>query len=152
MSKTFLGPAQIWKRIVAFLIDMLLINVFVIMSFSPYILKAINPNTYEINPGFGGLFLAIGLLILAYFSILEYLIAQTPGKILMNLYVISLDGKLLTMKQTILRSLFLVPIFPFYYLITMDPIFMLFNKNFQRLTEFFGKTIIIQQYNIGDIK
>ena len=89
---------------------------------------------------------AISVLSIAYFTILELKIGQSIGKKLLHLKVVSLDKKPKTWKY-VLRSLFLIPIFPFILLWVIDPIYIFFNMDYQRLTESISKTKVIEEIN-----
>jgi len=90
----------------------------------------------------------LSILALFYFAILEYKLGQSIGKIFMNIKVISITKKLLFW-QCIGRSLFLLPVFPFFLLWAIDPLFLFFNKKGQRLSEFLTKTKVVEDYIIG---
>lgn len=87
---------------------------------------------------------AISIISIAYFTILESNIGQSIGKKLLNLRVISLDKKPKTWKYMI-RSLLLIPVFPFILLWFIDPIYIFFNIEGQRLTESISKTKVIEE-------
>ena len=70
--------------------------------------------------------IAISVLSIAYFTILESNIGQSIGKKLLHLKVISLE-KYPKKWQYIVRSLFLIPLFPFMILWLIDPIYIFFN-------------------------
>jgi uncharacterized RDD family membrane protein YckC len=77
----------------------------------------------------------------------EFKIRQTPGKMLLNLYVIA-DGKKEGpgFIQTLIRNLIFIPIFPFSLLWIIDPLYMIFTG--RRLTELLSKTRVIEEIKI----
>ena len=78
-----------------------------------------------------------------YFVLLEYSIGQTVGKILMSLKVVG-ENDSVDFFQAMLRSLFLIPIFPLTALWIIDPVFLFFfSKKRQRLSEYLSKTYVI---------
>ena len=98
----------------------------------------------ELSYGLLSISIAISILSIAYFTILESNIGQSIGKKLLHLKVISLDKKPKTWKY-IIRSLFLIPVFPFILLWFVDPIYIFFNTDGQRLTESVSKTKVIEE-------
>ena len=87
------------------------------------------------------------MLALLYFYLLEKKLAQSIGKVLFGLYVRSQE-KELKRWQIFVRSMFLMPVFPFVLLWLVDPIVMLFNKENQRLSEILSKTKVVEEYKI----
>jgi uncharacterized RDD family membrane protein YckC len=79
--------------------------------------------------------------------ILEKELNQTPGKMLFNLYVTS-QTKDLKYWQLFVRSMFLIPVFPFVLLWVIDPIVMLFTKENQRLSEILSRTKVVEKYKL----
>jgi|ETNmetMinimDraft_2_1059921.scaffolds.fasta_scaffold23329_3 hypothetical protein len=156
-ERKFTGPASLWKRGLAFMIDMLLIDFVVIFPFRGILSKIMPASvsysqaySYLIeNPGFAKILsaitVAIGILALIYFSILEWKLNQTVGKILMNIYVVSVS-KELRYWQALVRSLFIIPLFPLVLLWVIDPLVLAFSKTNQRLSEILSKTKTIQSY------
>ncbi len=159
-QRIFTGPAPIWKRIAAFIVDLLIIEFILAFPFQSILKKMIPTDlsyreAYQFftnNPSSSSILtiimVMISILALFYFVVLEYTLGQTVGKIFMNIKVIG-EKKRLTLLQCIGRSLFLLPVFPFFLLWFVDPIFLFFNKKGQRLSEFLTKTKIVQDYVIG---
>ncbi|MFQ5475137.1 MAG: RDD family protein [Candidatus Nanoarchaeia archaeon] len=157
-KRVVVGPAQLWKRILAFLIDILLVDMFIITPFRSTIMTLVgfkmetfsmifsapaNPEAIAIVFGFASVF------VLFYFVLTDYLLGQGVGKMILNIYVVSIEGDVQPgFWRCVLRSLFVIPLQPFQLLWILDPIFMIFNKNNQRLTEFIGKTATLQAYSI----
>lgn len=159
-ERTFTGPALVWKRLLAFLADLLIINLVLFFPFKRIILKSIPGFTsYSEAYGFFAshqgytanltiIFLIMALFAILYFVLMEYKIGQTPGKILFNIFVVS-ETKELKRWQFLVRSLFLIPIFPFFLLWIIDPLFLFFTKTNQRLSEILSKTKTVESYLIG---
>ena len=101
------------------------------------------------NSGFGAaitfLTVVVAFLSILYFYMLEKKMHQSVGKILFNIYVVS-DTKEIKGWQLIVRSMFLIPVFPFVLLWVIDPLFLLFTKSSQRLSEILSKTRVIENY------
>lgn len=157
-KKTFLAQASVLKRLGAFVIDILIINVIILFPFKG-ILESILPTT-NFSEAFDFLrqdagadtminviMLAISALSILYFMLMEKKTAQTPGKMLFNLYV-KPQGKDLKNWQLFVRSMFLIPVFPFVLLWLIDPIAMLFTKENQRLSEILSRTKVVEQYQV----
>ena len=94
-AKSFTGPASIWKRLLAFIIDLMAINLIIVFPFRK-IFQTITPasysETYDFllnNPMYAKLMtvitVTIGILTLLYFVILESKLQQTIGKMLMKI-------------------------------------------------------------------
>jgi len=159
-QRTFTGPALVWKRLLAFLADLLIINLVLFFPFRKIISKSIPEfssysEAYKFlaaNQGYTTTLTIVSLIMalfaLLYFALLEYKIQQTPGKMLFNISIVS-DTKKLGLWQFIVRSLFVIPIFPFFLLWVIDPLFMFFTKTNQRLSEVLSKTKTIEMYVIG---
>ena len=158
-ERTFTGPALAWKRILALLADLLIINLVIFFPFKKIIEKSI-PAFTSYSEAYNFLIanqsyvktltivsFIMALFALLYFALIEYKIQQTPGKILFNIFIKS-DAKKLSFWQCIIRSLFLIPVFPFFLLWVIDPLFMFFTKTNQRLSEIISKTRTIEQYII----
>ncbi|MBS3131381.1 RDD family protein [Candidatus Woesearchaeota archaeon] len=156
-EKTFTGPAIVWKRIAAFAVDILIINFVLLFPFRSALQEAI-PETSSFSETFRMLEqsssltstltvigVMAGVLALLYFYMLEKRIGQTPGKMMFNIKVVSEHG---SSWPFFVRSLFLLPVFPFILLIFIDPVVMLFNKEGQRLSEILGKTRVIEEFRM----
>ena len=155
-QKTFTGPALVWKRILAFFIDILIINFIILFPFKRLFQKMV-PSSLSFEetfnlvsaPGLSTLIIStslfVGILMVAYFVILEGKLGQSIGKILVNIYVAS-ETKEMKFWQLLVRSLFLMPFFPFILLWIVDPVFMFFTKDNKRLSEILSKTKVVEKY------
>lgn len=155
-QKTFTGPALVWKRILSFFIDLLIINFIILFPFRRLFQKIFPASlsfkeTFKFAniPELNSLILAISIfaaiLMMLYFVILEGKLRQSIGKILTNIYVVS-ETKDLKLWQLLVRNLFLIPFFPFILLWIIDPIFMLLTKDNKRLSEILSKTKVVEKY------
>jgi uncharacterized RDD family membrane protein YckC len=127
--------ATFWKRALAFIFDMLLINLVVAWPFQStlqqYALKEFSMDTVLSTQAYF-IVIIIFLLALLYFTFLEYYIGQTPGQMLMSIESVSNDGKM-TFWKALGRNIFILPLFPFYIFWVLEPIHLIFYK--QRLLE-----------------
>lgn len=158
-GKTFFSNASVLKRIIAFLIDILIINFIMLFPFKN-IFDGIVPETESFsttlellsnNSEYSALIttvmVIIAFLMIFYFMVLEKKLKQTPGKMIFNLYV-EPQGKDLKYWQLFVRSMFLIPLFPFILLWVIDPIVMLFTKENHRLSEILSKTKVVEKYKV----
>ena len=151
------GPASKWRRIIAFIIDLLVVDFVLFFPFRGILTKimptASFKETYsylQSNPSISKtiniIMLFFGILTLLYFAILEWKLGQTIGKIFTRITVASQTNKL-RFWQCAVRSLFLIPVFPFVLLSVIDPILMFLTKTNQRLSEILSKTMVVNKYN-----
>ena len=157
-EKTFVGPALIWKRVVAFLIDIIILNLTVLFPFRK-LFQGIIPKNYSLSEAYGILSssanyysivtisFAMSILIILYFLMLENKMSQTIGKYLMRIHVVS-DNNSLKKWQLLTRNLIFIPALPFVLLWIIDPLFMFFTNTNQRLTEILSKTKVVENYNL----
>lgn len=157
--KAFFVQASVLKRIGAFLIDLLIINWIILIPFRE-IFTSIIPeagsfsktldllsSSAEYNAFITVLMVLIAFLAILYFMILEKKLRQTVGKMIFNLHVEG-QNKGLSYWQLFVRSMFLIPVFPFVLLWFIDPVVMLFTKENQRLSEILSRTKVVEKYKI----
>ena len=157
-EKLFAGPALLWKRIAAFLIDLAIINLVILLPFRSLLAKLF-PADYSF---LGTLKLlsstdnselitlvsfVMGIFIILYFYMLEKKMHQSIGKRIMKIYVAS-DGKELKLWQVLVRNIVFLPLFPFFLLWILDPLFMMFTKTNQRLSEILSRTKVVGIYTL----
>ena len=159
-EKTFVGPALIWKRIIAFFIDMLIINLIVLFPFRS-LFEGIIPKEHSFSEAYrllssisykgfiSSVSIAISMLIILYFFMLERKMGQTIGKRLMNIYVAS-DNNSLKSWQLFVRNIVFIPIFPLILLWILDPLSMFLTKTNQRLSEILSRTKVVEKFSIPD--
>lgn len=157
-GKAIVAEASILKRALAFAIDILFVEFVVLFPFSSALdeivpeessvyeaFSILSSGSYDSLLSLVGLFTAIPTI--AYFAILEKKIGQTIGKRLLKLHVVS-QTKELKYWQALVRSIFLIPVFPFVLLWIIDPIVMFFSKERQRLSEILSRTKVVERYDI----
>ena len=141
--KKILPNVALWKRIIAYLIDLLVIS-FVIMT--PLMRFSEQPNSFsEIFTSITSqetimVSIIVSLLSLFYWSFLEYKFGQSVGKIIMKLSVRSSLRKKLTFTQTTIRNITKLSTI----LIILDTLYMLYKKGNQRYFEIISKTKVIE--------
>ncbi|MEM4397999.1 MAG: RDD family protein, partial [Candidatus Woesearchaeota archaeon] len=195
LNENILNKASLFKRIIAFILDLFIIQILL----SP--LSVLIENKFQFGNDFNQNFnllynnpnvlsdlmfitFIIFLIMFFYFVYFEYKLGKTPGKLILGLRVInekSNENNLLkktdenseieekqkdyknikdnitdknikeiskkessiNIFQSILRNLFLIPLFPFYLLWIIDPIYLLITKT--RLSEKYSKTLLIEE-------
>lgn len=148
-------PASLWKRAFAYIIDVFVINLVIIMPFQK-VLEELGQGfadksffeTYKvlmqselqaIIPKLFFIFTLISLLSVLYWAILEYKIGQSVGKILFNIHVKSQTEKM-TFWQCFLRNVTKVSTFP----LILDASYMIFTRGYQRYFEKISRTFVVE--------
>jgi uncharacterized RDD family membrane protein YckC len=147
-------PAQIYKRMVAYLIDIIIISFIVVWPFND-ILKKLNGiddwnyytkfqflmNNPEKTIQLALISLLIVILTLVYWTILEFKLRQSIGKMIMNIKVVS-KRKNFTISQCLVRNISK----PLDLVFLFDVIYLLFNKESrQRYFEKISDTLVIEE-------
>ena len=138
-------PCRHWKRLLAFILDLMIINIIIVSPFRPLLQKLLPSTSMQESiellystPGSTSALITVtivmALLILLYFIILERRLGQTIGKILFNIYLKPNKGAI-TFWQALISNLTLIPFFPFILLWVIDPLYLVFGKTNQRLME-----------------
>lgn len=156
--KTPRSPDQsppLWKRAASFLIDLVIVNVFMITPFWGLIRKSL-PGTSigeslsymsahpQVAFSLNMVSLFVMLAIMAYFVILEYVIGSTVGMLLLKIKVQTTHNNL-HWWQFILRNLYLIPIFPFVLFWVIEPISLIWTKGEWRTLEKLSQTRLVQE-------
>jgi uncharacterized RDD family membrane protein YckC len=158
----FMGPASPFKRLLAFFVDLAVIDFFVLGFYTEIISRLLGNSTdimstyYMLTAQTGRadaiilIFTLIITLTLAYFVLMQYATGQTLGAMLLNLHVVSpVNDKEYTLPgfwQCMMRNIFIIPAMPFVLLWIADPIYFFYAKKGQRLTEWLSRTKVIEQY------
>lgn len=158
-KRTYKISASAYRRIFAFIFDLMILNLLT-LPIQLAIIGMIPQNgnfMTEISAASAALqsskalYLAIilcSLIAFAYFVLMEYCFGHTIGKKILGLEVISLKGDL-TLTQCLTRNLFTIIVFPITLLWLIEPIFMIFNKKRQRLTEVLSNTMVIESVTVS---
>jgi uncharacterized RDD family membrane protein YckC len=140
--------AGLFKRLIAFLLDIIVLDFIVFSPFKAMVMSLVpekgimaTAQFLSNNPAITSRLIIIsvilGMLSLAYFAALEFLVGQTVGKAVLGLFVAS-DKKRPSLWQAIVRNLFAIPLFPFFLFWIIDPLFLLFSG--RRLLERLSRT------------
>jgi uncharacterized RDD family membrane protein YckC len=143
--------APVVKRFAALIIDLIILNIFVLGPFSGVFagISSMDSATQllespESRATITGALIMISIITMLYYAVLQSKFGQTIGMMIMKIYT----GVILGRKQTryptimeaVLRNLFVVPIAPFLFLWIIEPITMFVDKRGRRLMEIVSKT------------
>ena len=160
-KKPILIEATMWKRSFALLIDYMILSTFILFPFDSLLEKFI-PKVDNIssmikiatNTGLNTnsilwITSVMGIIMLVYFAVFEAKYAQTPGKMIMKIFAVTINSNqknLVTMTfwQGIKRSISIAFIVSVPIIFFIDAIYALFNPKKQRLLEKFSQTQTIQ--------
>ena len=132
------APVSLWKRVFAFVIDTMIINIIIVFPFGGF-LKNIEANTFDKSTSELMLVgLLISVLTLLYWVILEYSLRQSVGKALLNIYIRSKE-KELKLWQCFVRNLPKVSL----VLLFIDSLGIIFKKDYQRYFEKISRTEVV---------
>ncbi|MDO8480951.1 MAG: RDD family protein [Nanoarchaeota archaeon] len=151
-ERVFAASPPLWKRFVAFLADLFILDAVIGSPFQRVVpamtggfgdtMEFLNARP-DIAVSLSLVMLAYGLLAVLYFSILEYRLGATPGKMLFG---ISVRGEEQRFSPYILRNLPMLLIFPFFILLFIDVVYILVRKDSRRLSELISRTSTVQYY------
>ena len=107
--RVHIQDARLMRRLLAFLVDLLALDLFVLGSYEAIV------STVSIQQAFSGTSAAltaaavtIALIALTYFSLFEWLLGQTPGMMLLGI-----ETQGVTLWKSFARNLYFLPVFPF---------------------------------------
>ncbi len=138
-------PAPLWRKACAYLIDILIISVFILLPLSSIYPEgsstsweeSISMIKKEITKTHVLVSLIMALLTILYWAVLEYKLSQSLGKMLMKIKVRSLTSTL-TFKQCFVRNITKVS-FP---LLLLDSLYMMKSKS-QRFFDSLAETEVV---------
>ncbi len=137
-------PARFFRRVLAYFLDTLLIALVIGLPIG-YAYENTDDSKFEfLSPkDFNAKDLilgsAIGILTVLYWAIFEYKLRQSPGKMLLKLYV-SPTNKELTFSHAIIRNLTKISGF----LLVLDCLYMVFKKTHRRYMETIAETEVLR--------
>jgi len=157
-SDTFIGPASISRRILAFLVDIVILNFIILFPFNSLISRIlpIDLSYSELSVYMQSnssvlllltiTFAVIGLIIMFYFSYFEYKIKQTPGKMIFGLYIVAeKDISFLNYFLSNLVFLFITPYIIILWIVEF--VYMIMSPKNQTLLQKLNKIMVVQRYN-----
>ncbi len=159
-KQVYLGPASLIRRLIAFVLDLLIIDVVVASPFKNKLSSAL-PRASSISElqnivqgsqvliaQISLIILAISVLSLLYFSFMQMILGQTVGMMVLNIYVVKQEKKQILKPgiwQCIIRNMFVIPFFPFFVLWLTEPLFLLFSRERRRLLEVISGTMTVEE-------
>ena len=161
-KKAVYGSASILKRIYAFVLDFFIIELIIIEPFTKLFIKLVGKNVSVqelikqiqtnsvLMKNLTILLFAISMLAWAYFSFMEWKFNQTIGQMILGLKN-KKKKKDISLWQTSLSNMFVIPFFPFTLLWIIDPLYMFYNGK-QRLSEKIAMLKMVQKIDLGKMK
>jgi len=129
--------ANIYKRILAVIIDHLIINIVLLVAYLKFFADSIDQVTIDYNT-----YLIFSGLTFFYFFIFESIFHKTIGKRIFNLKIVSAGGRPLDWTQTLIRNLLRPIDLTGFYLLGF--IFIVLTSKSQRLGDLLAKTIVVE--------
>jgi uncharacterized RDD family membrane protein YckC len=158
-QKKIVVEAQLWKRALAFILDIFILDLFVLFPFAALLEKILKATTYtEIFQAMNSspdnlskiiaLTIAISIMTALYFAIFERIFGQSIGKMVMNIFVINAESEYglkvmpqkITFWQSLVRSIGILFLANMIFITIADIIYMFFTPYNQRLFEKLSKT------------
>jgi len=143
--------APLSKRVMAYIVDLLVCFFFIAMPFYTYYMSAANiPEMTDVDklmdnqalftPIYTGSFAVLGIFWM-YLSLCEALMGCTLGKKLFNLHVVNTEYKKISVHQALWRNLTKSILLDF---LIFDVFLMFFDKQHRRISDFVLKTLVIR--------
>ncbi len=132
------APVKLWKRVMAFLIDYMLINIIIVFQFNKFF-NNLKDFSLENNTGIIKVSLIIIILTLLYWTVFDYFLKQSAGKAFFNIYIRSKDKEELKLWQCFVRNMTKTSLI----LLFFDSLKVLFNKDYQRYFEKISRTEVV---------
>ncbi|MBS3107033.1 RDD family protein [Candidatus Woesearchaeota archaeon] len=152
LERVIAGQPALWKRIAAFLADLFIVDSvagFHFQSVLPRIAGGFSDTAKllqarpDIALSVSLVLMAYGFLLVLYFSILEYRLGATLGKMLFGIHV---QAEKPGYASFLIRNLPLLLVFPFILVLILDPIYILMRKDSRALSEVLSHTAAVQYY------
>jgi hypothetical protein len=142
-ARIHVRDAGFWRRLAAFVLDLLLLDSAVFLPFSSFFslsidYRALLHGAFHLTSAMYAAAIVMALLALVYFMLFEYLLGQTPGMMLFNI-----RAENVTLLRAFVRNLFLLPVFPFPLLIVVEPLHLLWRKT--RFLEWISSTRTVER-------
>jgi len=144
----------LWKRVVAYLIDLLVLSFVVVLPLMQPLSRAFFGDDFVslfqfFSTTFSGQYVffavVLALLFLLYWSVLECWIGQSVGKMLLGLRVEGTKKKGVSFLQAVLRNVTKLSML----LLFFDVLYMLFQKKDQRYFEVLSDTHVVAEVKEG---
>jgi hypothetical protein len=148
-------PARAWKRMLAFIVDLLIINTVILYPFKKYFKNIVPITRYQeaveyvlTNPSVTNtlttIAVMVSVIIVLYFSLSGFKTGTTIGKLLFRIRTKSLL-KETKYWQYLVASLTFIPFMPFVILWVVDPLHMMLTEKKQRFMERLARLETIEE-------
>lgn len=131
-------PVKLWRRFLAFFIDYMVINLIIVFPFGSFFKNLETYSFKDINKQVILITLIIMVLTLLYWSLLEYLLKQSVGKAILNIFIRSKD-KELKFWQCLVRNISKISLI----ILFIDSFNILFRGDYERYFEKISKTEVV---------
>ncbi|MEK6936579.1 MAG: RDD family protein [Nanoarchaeota archaeon] len=138
MKKKIGFHVELWKRVLAYIIDVIIVNLIIVYPFKGFFGNFDDVIIKELGSEIFMVVLIISILTVLYWALLEFFLKQSVGKSLMNIYVRSTD-KELGFWQCVLRNLSKINTI----LLIIDSLKVLLKKDYQRYLEKLSRTEVV---------
>lgn len=147
--------ASLWKRVLSFLLDFIIVRIIIMSPFSTVMLEKIPTmetfdayfqflqTNQELLNSFAPMLITMMFIVFAYFVIFEYRLQQTPGMMMMKLKIEPEKNTKLNFFKILIRNLFALPLGPLIILWIIEPLYLFISK--RRLSEILTKTNTIEE-------
>lgn len=141
------NAAALWKRAVAYFIDVLVVNLIIVLPFRKLLefpsgsfseVYSYLSSYPEITYSLFFVLLSVSLLMVLYWAVFEYKLSQTIGKMAMNISVKSVSGKM-SFRSAFVRSISKMSSF----LLFLDFLYLVYKKSNQRYLEVLSNTEVV---------
>jgi uncharacterized RDD family membrane protein YckC len=163
-KRVFIGPATLWKRMLAFILDLIILDFFVVAAFRGVMtrvagdttgfmatVRKLGENSLQLQ-AITMMFMIIVMLAMTYFVLLQYATGQTLGCMLLSIHIVFAQGENEFERprfwQCLVRNLFMIPTLTFVLLWAAEPVYFFAARKGQRLTEWMSRTKVVEQYEI----
>ncbi|MFP4524123.1 MAG: RDD family protein [Candidatus Woesearchaeota archaeon] len=142
--RTTYTEATTWKRVLAFILDILIID----LLLTPFdeLLRSVDSAALvrgaSLPEGLVAAGILMGVVALLYFGLFEHLIGATLG---MRLFNLTVKGRR-TFGRCLLRNLYTIPVFPLTLLWVIEPVHLFWRK--ERLLERWSGTGTVERVTI----
>ena len=131
----------LWKRILAYIIDSLLISVIIV---SPLMVKETGESFIDflnliMSSNFWFATIIAGIMTLVYWTFLEWKFGQSVGKIFFKIKSVGINDKEITISQAFIRNLSKLSS----VILFLDVLYMLISKGNQRFFEKISNTKVV---------
>jgi uncharacterized RDD family membrane protein YckC len=135
-NQLFYSAAGLGRRTVAFVLDLVFINIFLAAPFQTLLTSFFDTagwNVVNIPAHIYASIFFISIVTLLYFALLQYYQQQTLGMMALGLYVMPRPSAW----QSIVRNVFIIPFFPFNLLWIVEPAAIVFTgrRILERVTD-----------------